>query len=176
MRGQRFDRRTAVTVAIAAVFLAVALPLVVAAVPGVIGAEGGYVVQSSSMAPAISAGDLIIVDDTSAERIETGDVITFRDGGASSIVTHRVVEVDGSGEQLRFVTKGDANDAPDSEPVRPENVVGTVWFSVPLAGHIVAFANTQIGLLLLVVVPATVLVVTEAWSLYRDADTKIRVK
>lgn len=148
------------------VLAAVALAVVVA-VPGLVGAEASYVVYSDSMSPTIEAGDLVVVTSADPASLSEGDIITFRtDGGR---VTHRIVSVEESDGGLRFRTKGDANEAPDREPVRPSQVVGTVWITIPLVGHVVAFAGTDIGLLVFVVAPAVVLVVTEVYSLYSDA-------
>ncbi len=170
------DRTAVFKFLLVAAFLVVVVPIAIAAFPQVVGAEEGYVVESSSMSPAIGAGDLVIVNDIAPAQIENGDIITFRRGTEGTIVTHRVVEIERTNGQYRFTTKGDANDAPDSQPVRGENVIGKVWFSVPLAGYIVAFGNTQFGLAALVVVPSVLLLVSELRDIYRSSDIQIRAK
>lgn len=149
---------------------AVALSLLVTAVPGIVGAEGSYVVLSSSMSPSIGAGDVVVVNDVQPGEIQTGDVITFRPPGGADrpVVTHRVVEVVESGESPRFRTKGDANEAPDERLVPSSAVVGKVTFTIPLVGYLVNFANTDFGLFSLVVVPLVLLAISELWDLYRD--------
>jgi len=42
-----------------------------------------------------------------------------------------IQEIEGS---MVFVTQGDANSKPDTDPVIPENLVGKVIFSIPKIG------------------------------------------
>lgn len=170
------DRRQMANAAGVAAVLLVVAPFVVTAAPGVVGAEHGYVVLSDSMEPAISAGDVVIVEEVPPEEIDEGDVITFRapaggqfDEGGAERVTHRVVEVVREDGQRRFRTRGDANEEADPELVGPGDVVGEVAFAIPYVGYVVQFANSGPGLLALVVVPAVLLGVNEIWTLYRDA-------
>ncbi len=53
------------------------------------------------------------------------------------MVTHRVVGqgFDGEGE-LVLRTQGDANEDPDPQLVKPVQVKGEVWYSVPYLGHV----------------------------------------
>jgi signal peptidase len=160
----------------AILFLLVAVSVVVAAVPSVIGAEESFVVLTSSMSPAIKAGGLVVVNDVPTSEIDSGDVITFRRGGGANPVTHRVVEINRGAETTRFTTKGDANEQPDSEPVPAGDVVGKVWFSIPLVGYLIAFGNSRLGLVALVIVPAILLAASELWEMYRDSDVEIQVR
>lgn len=63
----------------------------------------------------------------------------------------------------------DANEGPDQALVPAENVVGVVQFHVPYVGYVVQFANSDRGLLALVVVPAVLLAGSEVWSLWTAA-------
>lgn len=153
--------------------VAVILPFVVYAVPQVVGASHSYVVLSDSMSPTIQAGDVVIVDDRQRSAIEEGDVITFRrtgTGSESDKVTHRVVDIVEKGGERRFETKGDANEEPDQRLVPASAVIGVVTFHIPLLGHALTLAGSQAGTMLLVVVPGILLVVSELWSLFRDAS------
>lgn len=164
-------RRLAGGLAVAA-FLLVLTVVGVAAVPQVIGAKGSYVVLSSSMSPTIDAGDVVVVRDADPSAIETGDVITYRSPtDADRRVTHRVVAVQSWDGGPAFRTKGDANEEADAALVPAENVVGVVWFHIPLVGYLLQFASSTVGIALLVVVPAVLLVVTELRDLYRAATT-----
>jgi len=51
-------------------------------------------------------------------------------------VIHRVIDIQGSGDSKQFITKGDANDNPDIDPVSPEQVKGEVMFAVPKPGWV----------------------------------------
>jgi signal peptidase len=132
------------------VLIAAVIPFVVFAVPQVVGANHGFVILSGSMEPTMSPGDVVIVDASGG--VEVGDVITFWDGREVP-TTHRVTEVrDG-----QFLTQGDANQNPDSQPVSPEDVLGTVAFTIPLIGYVILWVNTPVGYVTLVLVPLLLL-------------------
>lgn len=71
-----------------------------------------FVVLSGSMEPTYPTGALIYVKKVPAEQIQVGDPITFVMNEDLVVATHRVVDIDG--ENQRFTTKGDANDAVDA--------------------------------------------------------------
>jgi signal peptidase len=91
-------------------------------------------VGSGSMEPKMYAGDVVIIAKVPADSIETGDVIQFRVAEEVTVM-HRVIEIQETeaGSKV-FITKGDANDEPDSEPVIPENVVGKAVMTIPKVG------------------------------------------
>ena len=94
-----------------------------------------YTIVSGSMEPEIPKGSLVYVKSTNPEKIQSDDVIAFYGGrDANAIITHRVVEnriIIGE-----FITKGDANQTNDMNPVRYENLIGRVEWSVPQIGMI----------------------------------------
>src|SRR5919199_538737 len=78
------------------------------------GAAQLLTVVSGSMQPALPLGSLVVVVPRDADAVRVGDVITFSPPGDDThTVTHRVVDVQGSGDQLRVHTRGDANPAAD---------------------------------------------------------------
>ena len=84
------------------------------------------------MSPTFEYGDMVIVERISGEQMmDEGDVVVYRQNG--SRIVHRVVRVAGQNPPL-YVTKGDANDAPDSVQLRQNEIEGRVLTSVPLAG------------------------------------------
>lgn len=111
----------------------------------------GYQVKSvlsGSMEPDIQTGSVIFVklvedDQTFSEN----DIITFvtEDG---MTVTHRIQEV--QNEQKSYVTKGDANDGADIEPVLKENIIGIYkGITIPYLGYVMAFLTSNEGIALL---------------------------
>lgn len=93
-------------------------------------------VLTGSMQPALGPGDVVIVRPTDAKTVQIGDVITFQaESDNPELITHRVTGVVFTGEGRQYVTRGDANGADDPMPVRPEQVRGAVWYSVPYVGH-----------------------------------------
>lgn len=88
---------------------------------------GLAVVQSGSMEPELSVGDLLIVIRDSG--YEVGDVIIFQQG--SGLVVHRIVEINGN----EMITRGDANNTEDP-PILLEDIKGRVLTAVPYAGYV----------------------------------------
>lgn len=90
-------------------------------------------VASGSMEPKMYAGDVVIIAKVPADKIEMGDIIQFRVPSEVTVM-HRVIEIQETEGGKVFITKGDANDKPDSEPVLPENVVGKAVLTIPKIG------------------------------------------
>ena len=67
-----------------------------------------------------------------ADVINEGDIIQFRKEKVT--VMHRVVDIQETEDLRFFITKGDANDEPDKDPVIPENVVGKLVLTIPKIG------------------------------------------
>jgi signal peptidase len=97
-----------------------------------------YTVQTGSMTPSMRPGTLVVVRPADPDHIGVGSVVTYQlRSGEPTVVTHRVVStaVDGAG-RLRFQTQGDANDVPDATWVRPVQIRGVAWYSVPVLGRV----------------------------------------
>ena len=116
------------TILLAALVL-VCLPLTV---PRLFGYQI-YSVVSGSMEPAIPTGSLVYIRETAPEDVEADDVIAFYSSADSaSIITHRVVE--NRVLMGEFITKGDANQTEDMNPVPYSNLIGKVVRSFPEIG------------------------------------------
>lgn len=134
-----------------------------------------YVVLGGSMSPAFDAGSMVAVRPVEPATLGVGDIISFRTRADGMLTTHRIVEVN-TGGGLSFVTKGDANDSTDPNPVPAGNVVGKVALAVPYAGYVVNFAGTLYGLLFLVVIPGVIIIVFEVRNLLACAREMDRQK
>ena len=120
-----------------------------------------YIVLSGSMSPAFETGSVVLVRPLAPSAVQVGDIITYRDAEDSEkIVTHRVMAVLPT-EPLSFTTRGDANDANDLIPIPASNLLGRVNYSVPLLGYLLSFVRTGAGILLMVIVPALLIIVSE---------------
>jgi len=167
-------RRTANVVGVA-VLIAIVVPFVVFAVPQVVGADQSYVVLSGSMEPAMSPGDVIIVNSVPASAIERNDVITFGGQGGDTPTTHRVIDVVEQDGTTAFRTQGDANEDPDGSLVTPDQLQGKVLspggylLVIPLIGYLINFAGTQSGFALFVALPVLLLVLNEIWNVIASA-------
>jgi signal peptidase len=164
---ERDTLRVAANVLAVVLLLAVVAPFVVYAVPAVVGADHGLVVLSGSMEPKMSPGDAVIVREVPPSKIESGDIITFQTGSETP-TTHRVVEIQQTDEGQAYVTKGDANEDADRGTVPHDRVVGEVIFVIPFIGHLIQFANTQMGFLALVLTPMVLFVVSELWEMAKS--------
>lgn len=101
-----------------------------------------YGVLTGSMTPSYSVGGVVYVKKAVPCDIQLGDVIVFRMGTETeNVMTHRVVEKDGS----FFVTKGDANDCVDPEPVSYDRLIGKVIGFLPYLACVEEFVNSSTG-------------------------------
>jgi signal peptidase len=117
--------------------LVVGLALVLVVVPKLSGSTP-LTVLTSSMEPALPPGTLLVVRPVETADVRVGDVMTYQiESGRPEVISHRVTEVVSSTDgSTAFVTKGDNNDAADESPVRPEQVRGVLWYSVPWVGFV----------------------------------------
>lgn len=99
------------------------------------------VVISGSMEDTIQVDDLVVIH--RQESYRTGDIITFHSG--NTVVTHRIIGEDATG----FITKGDANNAPDIQPVKPSHVIGKVVWVIGGVGTLIGYLRTPLGMLCL---------------------------
>lgn len=130
-----------------------------------------YEVLSGSMEPGIHTGSVIFVKpDVDVNSLEAGTVITFKTADDSSIlITHRIVTVETQDGTPVFQTKGDANDTADSELVQAANVVGQYSnVTIPFLGYYLNFMKSQMGIILLVIVPGALLILSTMISLFRE--------
>ncbi len=115
-----------------------------------------FSIQTESMEPTFSPGDLIVdvaVKDPS--KLEKDDVITFwfvKDG-EMELNTHRIVDIEDKGNYLSFTTKGDAYDQNDIGKVHQGDIEGKYLFAIPLMGYVIEFLKSSLGFLLIIVLP-----------------------
>ena len=119
-----------------------------------------FVVSSGSMEPAIPTGSVIYTEQVSNySTLSQGDVITFEDG--DHFTTHRISDIHRDSGGYSFTTKGDANEDPDPEPITQDRVVGEVFLSIPYLGYLLNSLDTRAGLILLVIIPASIIILIE---------------
>lgn len=138
-----------------------------------------FVVESGSMEPEISTGSLAFV--TPEAEYNIGDIITFdtpiQEGEKKDyVVTHRITDKKVENGETLFQTKGDANNTEDSLWTNQIRVIGKVSASVPVLGYIIGFAKTQIGFLLLIIIPSIILIYSEIQNISREFKRKDREK
>jgi signal peptidase I len=100
------------------------------------------VVRSGSMVPTIGSGDLIFTHVVHPDAVSVGDIVTFRDPTRSEeLVTHRVVQTGVQGDQVSFVTRGDANTGVEEWAIDREGTVGVLTVRIPRLGRWLSFVS-----------------------------------
>jgi len=136
-----------------------------------------YTILTSSMEPSLPPGTLVIVKPIDPVDIKIGTVITYQlDSGEPVVVTHRVVGIQGPNlpdADPSFITKGDANSAPDAKPVMTVQLRGAVWYSVPFIGWVNNLVNGDLRAVVIPVV-AGLLFLYAGWSIVTSRIDKRR--
>ena len=92
-----------------------------------------YTVISGSMEPEIQTGSLVYIGQIEPQDVQVNDVIAFYGGrDSNAIITHRVVE--NRVVMGEFITKGDANQTNDMNPVSYDELIGRVELTIPKFG------------------------------------------
>lgn len=112
--------------------------------PAFLGGPTSYVrVSGVSMEPSLREGDLAVVRKQGS--YSPGDVVAFRvpkgEPGDGAIVIHRIV---GGSAEDGFIMQGDNKENPDLWRPTQDDIVGGMWFSVPLAGRLLAFLQSPL--------------------------------
>ena len=142
------------------VFFAAIIVIAVGVIVPLLPIPGNYqllTILSGSMEPKIHTGSIVAVKPSDNYKI--GDVITFGGNGKTKTpTTHRVHDIRVEKGKPIYITKGDANNAPDSKEVLPEEISGKVLFSIPLMGYAVNAAKKPLGFMFIIVIPAVIII------------------
>lgn len=129
-------------------------------------------VLSGSMEPKIKTGSLVFV--LPSANYKPGDVITFKGAGGPKAVpvTHRIVEMKVEHGSPVYVTKGDANNSPDTRQILQNEIIGKELFSVPYFGYAIEVARKPYGFLALIIIPALLIIGDQALTIWREINKK----
>lgn len=122
------------------ILISIILLLLPTTLPRIAGGDV-FEVVSGSMEPEIPVGSVVFVKAAPAESIAEGDIIAFY--SETTVVTHRVVmnqTVEG-----KFITKGDANEKEDLNPVNYNQLIGKVWLHLPVLGSLLTHITSRLG-------------------------------
>ena len=152
-------------------FIAVTILLLVVSVFPITGNIKFFVVQSGSMEPAIRTGGIVMVK--SMNEYEIGDVISFGEiTKIKSPTTHRIYDIKVVEGNPYYITKGDANNAPDQKEIPQKEIIGKVLVSVPFVGYAVDFAKKPLGFALIVGIPAVAVIGDEIRKIVKELKKK----
>ena len=90
-------------------------------------------IATGSMEKELCVGDVAIIKKCNSNDVNVGDIIEYQMEGYT--VVHRIVEKQQKNGEFYFVTQGDNNNAPDSEIVRENQLIGKVIFKIRYIGY-----------------------------------------
>ncbi len=94
---------------------------------------GVIVVGSESMTGAANKGDALLYERYEGQLIREGEIVIFEKDGRKII--HRVVDIRCTNGELRYYTKGDANDSMDTGYVTEEMLIGIADVRICYIGY-----------------------------------------
>ena len=148
----------------------VAILLIISVLP-ITGNFKVLTVLSGSMEPVIKTGSVVIVKPVDNYKIE--DIITFTNSKKpGESITHRIYDMKVNEGRISYITKGDANNAPDQREVSEREVVGKVLFSIPYLGYAVDFAQKPLGFAFIILIPAVIIIGDEIRKIYGEIKKK----
>lgn len=138
-----------------------------------------FTVVTGSMEPKYKIGDVLIAKEKDPSEIKIGDAISYlaeKGEIKNNVVTHEVVNItkNEKGEYL-FHSKGIANLVED--PVVHENqLYGVVVYKTKLLSYIRKIINTDIGMLVFIIIPILYIIVSEMIAILIEKEEKRREK
>ena len=124
------------------------------------------VVISGSMEPTLKVGGLLYYEEIDINDFKEKDILVYE--LKDHIISHRVVEHLDNG----FITKGDANQTKDMNPVNYNNYMGKVVLSIPVIGGIAQSLTTGSGKIALFCLIAFILLLEVLGSLLHKVEFK----
>jgi signal peptidase I len=93
------------------------------------------IVLTNSMEPSISPGDIVLTMNPDRLKPEVGKVVAYQarrfDGSEVGVFSHRIID---GNETDGWVVKGDNNPNPDTQKPKNNDILGIVFFVIPLVG------------------------------------------
>ncbi|MGN0734055.1 MAG: signal peptidase I [Emergencia sp.] len=125
------------------------------------------VVESDSMAPTFSKGDLIVIKKCDTASLNEGDIITFHTiiNNEYALNTHRIESIAEMNGARSYVTKGDNNDIADTHVIADGDIVGKYVTKVPGLGRVMNFLSGSVGFLVLIVLPLLLFFIYQVYNL-----------
>jgi signal peptidase len=127
------------------------------------------------MSPGIPAGSIVFVAPEPARALRVGQVITYQIPVEDHrVVTHRVFKIIRGGDRPVFVTKGDANNAPDAWTAQAGGPV--MWrerLSVPHVGYAIWALRSHVVHRALVLGAPVLFVLFALASIWRPARAEL---
>ena len=138
-----------------------------------------FTVVTGSMEPKYKIGDVLIAKSKDPSEIKVGDAISYLASVGevkNNVVTHEVIDItkNEKGEYL-FHSKGLVNLVEDPV-VHQDQVFGVVVYKTKILSFVRKMINTDIGMLLFVIVPVLYIIVSEMIAMLIEKEEKRREK
>lgn len=133
-------------------------------------------VQSDSMAPTFSAGDLIFIHTCDPSTLKEGDIICFHTiiDNEYALNTHRIEKIDESNGVRSYTTMGDNNNGiADTHVISDGDIVGKYVGRIPKLGNVMDFLSSSTGFLVVIVLPMLLFFI---YQIYHLIMISIRLK
>ena len=133
-----------------------------------------FTIATGSMLPEYKIGDVIFVGQKDYSKIEVGDDLVYQgkvDSYKGKIITHRIVNINYTGQKYEYTTKGINN--PLEDPIVSEDqVYGVVLYKPVTLSIISRILNNSYGFYFLVFVPIALLIFLEIFDFIKSLEEK----
>lgn len=126
------------------------------------------VVESDSMAPTFSKGDLIFIHKCDTSKLEEGDIITFHTiiDNEYALNTHRILSIETVGDARSYTTIGDNNNGiADQHIISDGDIVGKYVGHIKGVGKVMNVLSSSMGFLIIIVVPMLIFFIYQVYNL-----------
>ena len=126
------------------------------------------VVESDSMAPTFSKGDLIFIHKCDTSKLKEGDIITFHTiiDNEYALNTHRIQSIESAGDVRSYTTIGDNNNGiTDQHIISDGDIVGKYVGHLKGVGKVMNVLSSSIGFLIIIVVPMLIFFIYQVYNL-----------
>lgn len=126
------------------------------------------VVESDSMAPTFSKGDLIFIRKCDTSTLKEGDIICFHTiiDNEYALNTHRIQKIETVGDVRSYTTIGDNNNGiADQHVISDGDIVGKYIGHITNAGKLMNFLSSSTGFLIVIVFPMLLFFIYQVYNL-----------
>lgn len=125
-------------------------------------------IVSESMVPKYEIGDVLIAKSVDPKELNVGDDIAYQGevgSFADKVVTHQIIDIKEENGELKFTTKGIANEEADPE-IASSQIYGKIIYKVKTLSLISKILNNIYGFYFLIFIPLTILIIIKIRDIY----------
>lgn len=114
-----------------------------------------FAIQTDSMEPIISPGDIVITKKIKPEDVKVGDIMAFyvdiNSDLEDDVVVHYINEINTFGDKLIFKTNPNVSDIQDRWTIEEVDLIGIYTYQINNMGKILQFAQSWIGRIMILI-------------------------